>query len=181
MTRTGLFVLAAGLGLVAAGWWLAWPSFLAVGLALLAAVVAGAATVLRPSRLRLHRDLAPDRVTKGGTVVTVLRIESRSRRTIHGLDAVQRVGTRALPTALPKVRPGEVISRAVSFTATERGVFEVGPVEVVRRDPFGLFHLVRARGGRAALGLPAGPAPGHRAVGEGPPPGGPELGHGPHR
>jgi uncharacterized protein (DUF58 family) len=146
MTRTGLFVLVAGLSLVAAGWWLAWPSFLAVGLALLAAVVAGAATVLRPSRLRLHRDLAPDRVTKGGTVVTVLRIESRSRRTIHGLDAVQRVGTRALPTALPKVRPGEVISRAVSFTATERGVFEIGPVEVVRRDPFGLFHLVRAHG-----------------------------------
>lgn len=146
MTRTGLLVVVVGVGLTGAGWWLAWPAFLAVGVALTAAVLSSAAVVLRPSRLRLHRDLAPNRVGKGGTVVTVLRIESRGRRSVHGLDAVQRIGERTLPTALPKVRPGEVISRAVSFTATDRGVFELGPVEVVRRDPFGLFHLVRHHG-----------------------------------
>jgi len=146
MTRAGLLVLVTGLLLTAGGVALAWPAFLALGLPLVAAVAAGAAVVLRPSRLRLHRDLAPNRVEKGGTVVTVLRIENRSRRAAAGLDAVQRLGERALPTALPRVRPGEVVSRAVSFTATARGVYELGPVEVVRRDPLGLFRLVRSHG-----------------------------------
>ncbi|MET0902918.1 MAG: DUF58 domain-containing protein [Acidimicrobiales bacterium] len=146
MTRSGAIVLALAAGLSVSGVVLSWPAVLALGIALGGALAIGVAGVFRPMRLVVHRHLAPSRVSKGGTVVTVLTLENRSRRASSPLESVQRIGERRIAALLPRVRGGELVTRAVPFTASDRGVFELSPVETERRDLFGFFRVARSHG-----------------------------------
>jgi uncharacterized protein (DUF58 family) len=146
MTLFGLGALLAGIAALAMGLTLDWLSFDLIGLGLLAVVVLGFATVARPSRLVIDREIQPPRVPKGSPAIAFLTFANRGRRTVGVAVATQPFGGQRVRTVIPKLRGGERGTRAYRLPTTHRGIFDVQPVEVTRRDSFELFRLSRKHG-----------------------------------
>lgn len=143
MTRFGLATLLAGAAALVLGLVLDWLALDLVGLGLLTVLVLGFATVVRPSRLAIEREIQPRRVPKGSPAIAFLTFANRGRRTIPVAIATQTFGRQRVRTVIPKLRGGERGSRAYRLPTRERGVFEVEPIELTRRDPFELFRHSR--------------------------------------
>ncbi len=143
MTLFGLAALLAGVVALVLGLSLDWLSFDLLGLGLLAVVVLGFAAVARPSRLVIDREIQPPRVPKGSPAIAFLTFANRGRRTIPVAVATQPFGAQRVRTVIPKLRGGERGTRAYRLPTTRRGIFDVAPVEVTRRDSFELFRLSR--------------------------------------
>jgi uncharacterized protein (DUF58 family) len=146
MTLFGLGALLAGIVALTMGLTLEWLSFDLIGLGLLAVVVLGFATVARPSRLVIDREIQPPRVPKGSPAIAFLTFANRGRRTVGVAVATQPFGGQRVRTVIPKLRGGERGTRAYRLPTTHRGIFDVQPVEVTRRDSFELFRLSRKHG-----------------------------------
>jgi uncharacterized protein (DUF58 family) len=121
-------------------------SFDLIGLGLLAVVVLGFAAVARPSRLVIDREIQPPRVPKGSPAIAFLTFANRGRRTVPVSVATQPFGGHRVRTVIPKLRGGERGTRAYRLPTTRRGIFDVLPVEVTRRDPYEFFRLSRKHG-----------------------------------
>jgi uncharacterized protein (DUF58 family) len=143
VTGFGLATLLAGLASLVLGLTFDWLSFDLVGLGLLVVVVLGFAVVVRPSRLAIQREIQPPRVPKGSPAIAFLTFANRGRRTVPVSIATQAFGTQRVRTVIPKLRGGERGTRAYRLPTTRRGVFDVEPVELTRRDPFELFRRTR--------------------------------------
>ena len=146
MTLFGLAALLAGIAALVTGLTLDWPGFDLLGLGLLAAVAVGFAAVARPSRLVIEREIQPPRVPKGSPAIAFLTFANRGRRSVPVSVATQPFGKQRVRTVIPKLRGGERGTRAYRLPTTRRGIFDVQPVEVTRRDAFELFRLSRKHG-----------------------------------
>jgi uncharacterized protein (DUF58 family) len=143
MTLFGLAALLAGIASLVLGLSLDWLSFDLVGLGLLVLVALGLLAVARPSRLVIDREIQPPRVPKGSPAIAFLSFANRGRRTIPLSVATQPFGALRVRTVIPRLRGGEHGTRAYRLPTTRRGIFDVDPVEVTRRDSFELFRLSR--------------------------------------
>jgi uncharacterized protein (DUF58 family) len=146
MTLFGLGALLAGIAALTTGLSLDWLAFDLIGLGLLAVVVLGFAAVARPSRLVIDREIQPPRVPKGSPAIAFLTFANRGRRTVPVAVATQPFGSQRVRTVIPKLRGGERGTRAYRLPTRQRGIFDVLPVEVTRRDSFELFRLSRRHG-----------------------------------
>ena len=146
MTRIGWAALLAGGAALALGLSLGWRSFDLVGVGLLAALGLAAGLVARPSRLEIERQIQPPRVPKGSPAIAFLTFANRGRATVGVTVANQPFGDIAVRTVIPRLRRGERGVRTYRLPTSRRGVFDVGPVEVTRRDPFELFGRSRRYG-----------------------------------
>lgn len=146
MTRAGLGALVAGVVLVVVGWVLVWPTLVILGAGALVLVVAAAAWVVRPPSLHIERQIHPDRVPKSTPATALLHLSNTGRRRVPVTVAVQPVASTAVRAVLPELRPGASGVRTYSLPTDRRGVFDVGPLEVTRSDPFGLFRVTRRFG-----------------------------------
>lgn len=146
MTLFGLAGLLAGIASIVLGLSLDWLAFDLLGLGLLAVVLLGLLTVARPSRLAIDREIQPPRVPKGSPAIAFLTFANRGRRSMPVAVATQPFGSIKVRTVIPKLRGGERGTRAYRLPTTRRGIFDVEPVEVTRRDAFELFRLSRKHG-----------------------------------
>src|SRR3954464_15433499 len=146
MPLFGLAAALAGIAALVMGLTLDWLSFDLIGLGLLAAVLIGYGAVARPSRLVIDREIQPPRVPKGSPAIAFLTFANRGRRTVPVAVATQPFGGQRVRTVIPKLRGGERGTRAYRLPTTRRGIFDVLPVEVTRRDAFELFRLSRKHG-----------------------------------
>jgi uncharacterized protein (DUF58 family) len=117
--------------------------FYVVGGALLG-LVAGTAIYITFTRRRIavDRELHPPRVHAGSPSRVDLRVENQgSRRTpVLGLrDAVS--GTRGANLHVGPLKPKGVVRAAYRLPTDKRGVLEIGPLQVVLSDPFGLTQV----------------------------------------
>src|SRR5438477_1239518 len=143
MTLFGLGALVAGLAAIVTGLTLDWLSFDLLGLGLLAVVLLGGLAVVRPSRLVIDREIQPPRVPKGSPAIAFLTFANRGRRAVPVTVATQPFGGTNVRTVIPRLRRGERGTRAYRLPTTRRGIFDVQPVEVTRRDAFEFFHISR--------------------------------------
>ena len=146
MTRIGLAALVTGLFALVLGLAFGWRSFDAVGIGLLVVVLIGLVIITRPSRLSIDRQIQPPRVPKGTPAIAFLTFANRGRSTVGVTVANQPFGDLQVRTLIPRLRRGERGVRTYRLPTTRRGIFEVGPVEVTRRDPFELFRVSRRHG-----------------------------------
>ena len=143
MTLFGLALLLAGAASLAIGLTFDWLSFDLIGLGLLAVVVFGFAAVAHRSRLIIDREIQPPRVPKGSPAIAFLTFANRSRRSVPVTVATQHFSNMQVRTVIPRLRGGERGTRAYRLPTTRRGIFDVEPVEITRRDPYELFRLSR--------------------------------------
>ena len=146
MTTVGVGALLAGVAALITGLTLDWLAFDLLGIGLLGVLVLGFAAVARPSRLVIDREIQPPRVPKGSPAIAFLTFANRGRRTVPVAVATQPFGSQRVRTVIPKLRGGERGTRAYRLPTRQRGIFDVTPLEVTRRDSFELFRLSRKHG-----------------------------------
>ena len=147
MTRAGVATACGGLLALVLGLVLRWIAFDLVGVGLLLVVLLGFGAVARPSTLSIERAIQPDRVPKGSPAVAVLTVTNHGRRRSAPTVASQPFGGGEVRTPLPRLRANERGLRTYRLPTSQRGILDVGPVEVTRRDPFELFRTARRFGG----------------------------------
>lgn len=146
MTRLGLGAAPLGIALLALGLAAHWQPVGVLGAGLVVLVAGSLAYVGRRPRLRLDRTVEPPRVEKGQPAIAVIHVTNLSRRTLGALPIEQRLGDRPISARLPRLRRGEEGLRAYRLPTSQRGTYDVGPVEMPRADPFGLCRTVQRMG-----------------------------------
>jgi uncharacterized protein (DUF58 family) len=147
VTVPGVAALLAGIVSLALGLGFDWLAFDLVGLGLLAAVVIGFAVIARPSPLVIDREIQPPRVPKGSPAIAFLTFANRGRRSVPVTVATQPFAGSNVRTVIPRLRRGERGTRAYRLPTTRRGIFDVDPVEVTRRDAYEFYRVSRRHGG----------------------------------
>jgi uncharacterized protein (DUF58 family) len=140
LTRQGLLVAGGAGAMIAGGRLLGVLELFIIGAAAGALVVASIATVLL-SRLRLAvaRNVTPPRVYAGSPSRVELSIRNDGERTTPVLRLFDPVtGTRGADLMLSPLEPDVVNRAAYRLPTDRRGIVEIGPLEVVVTDPFGL-------------------------------------------
>lgn len=133
--------------LLAIGGWLGhWGGIAVLGTGLVVVTLAALAHSLRRPQLSIQRQVEPPRVEKGSPAIAVVHATNRSRRSLPGITVEQRLGDEPVRLVLPRLRRGESGLRTYRLPTSRRGVFEIGPIEVVRADPFGLCRNVQRLG-----------------------------------
>lgn len=143
LTRQGRSLAAVSVVLIALGRVFGTIEFFIVGVSLLALLVLTVASVaLTRLRIAVDRELHPPRVHAGSPSRVDLRVENQGgRRTpVLGLrDAVS--GTRGAHLHVGPLEPGGVVRAAYRLPTEKRGVLEIGPLQVVLGDPFGMTRV----------------------------------------
>jgi uncharacterized protein (DUF58 family) len=109
------------------------------------------AWVLRRPRLEVHREVEPDRVTVGEDALGLLRVRNLARRSSPGMVARERYGDGSLDVALPKLEADGEHMTPYRLPTDQRGVIQIGPMELRRADPFGLVAATQRFGELATL------------------------------
>ncbi len=151
MTRTGWTALVLGAALTAVGWRLSWAPFVVLGVGALLFVAFGASYLVRRPRLAIERQIQPGRVSKGSLAISYLDIRNTSRYSSPATPCVQALGPSSVRATIPKLVGGERAIRTVRLPTSRRGVFEVGPVEITRSDPFGIVRHSQRLAGTDAI------------------------------
>ncbi len=150
-TIRGIGTVAAGAVLVAAGFTFGYPDLVVIGVtAVIAVLCALLYAALRP-RLSVRRSVDPDRVTRGEPCLQTLTIGNASRWRAATLVAQDRCGEGRIPVPLVRLRPAQDSQVRYPVPTARRGVVDVGPLTVQRRDPLGLVRLSRSHGGTARV------------------------------
>jgi uncharacterized protein (DUF58 family) len=151
LTPLGWGTLAGCVLLYAAGFALGYPEpvVLATG-GLLALLTALAWTAPKP-RLEVHREVTPLKVPRGEAAVAVLSVTNLGRQGLSGLRAQDRIGASEHTIDLPRLPKGAVRTVSYPLPTEVRGEIPVGPLRLVRADPFGLTRRVREYGRPATL------------------------------
>ncbi len=146
MTRLGIGTAAAGATLTGVGWAARWPAVVVLGAGLLILLLGSVIQVLRRPHLALDRAVEPPRVEKGTPAIAVVHVTNLSRRTLPPLAIEQRLGDTPVRALLPRLRVGEQGLRTYRLPTAQRGVYEIGPIEIPKADPFGLCRTVQQMG-----------------------------------
>ncbi len=150
----GWGLAASGVALVVAGALVGIKEFYPLGAAALALVAASGVWLWR-SRcvIEISRWVQPQRVPAGGAA----RVDLAARNASERRSPVTLVrdpldgGRRTAEVALAPLRQGEEVRTAYRLPGLERGVYSVGPVQLVTGDPFGLTRRVEVAGAPGRL------------------------------
>src|SRR5262245_13946194 len=147
VTSRGFGLGIAGPVLVALGFAFGYVELAVLGCACVAAIAGAWLFVAWRPHLDVARAVAPDRVMRGESSTARIEISNASR--FFGATLIARDQTRPgspVAIALVRVRPGRVTAASYEVPTRRRGIVEIGPLEVTRRDPLGLVGVVRHYG-----------------------------------
>ena len=135
--------------------------------------VAGAATllfglgwVLRRPKLRIERQIEPDRVVRGEVALGLLKVGNQSTLTSSPMVAYEATGSTKVTVDIPRLASGDATNVTYRLPTARRAVVPVGPLSVTKQDPFGLWRITQTVGDvrqlwvhpvtHALSGLPSG-------------------------
>jgi uncharacterized protein (DUF58 family) len=147
VSARGVGLLVVGTGLLGAGFGLGYPELAVLGTAAWCALGYAVAYAAWRPRLVVSRSADPDRVVRGEAAGVTLILRNAGRLRGATLVAYDRCGTHSVPVPLLRLRPGRETVTTYPVPTRRRGVVEVGPLRVVRRDPLGLVSMGRSHGG----------------------------------
>jgi uncharacterized protein (DUF58 family) len=133
-----------------ASWRLGYVEFAVLGTACLTALVLGRLLLLYRVPLRVHREVAPSRCSRGDDALGVVTIGNLGRFPTHRLAATDWCGG-PLTVRIPRLGPGASYRASYFLPTNRRGETPVGPLKLSAVDPLGLFRRVRAYGQPATL------------------------------
>ncbi|GAA1368351.1 DUF58 domain-containing protein [Catellatospora chokoriensis] len=155
VTLRGVGLTVGGVALLATGFTFGYPELAVLGAtAVIAQLHALIHAALRP-RLSVTRSVEPDRVARGEGSTVTLTVRNTGRfgaATLVAHDQCGRAGQRAtVPVPLLRLRPGTDTDVSYPVPTDRRGVVDVGPLQVTRRDPLGLVSVSRSHGDTARI------------------------------
>ncbi|GIF96511.1 DUF58 domain-containing protein [Catellatospora citrea] len=155
VTLRGVGLTVGGVALLATGFTFGYPELAVLGAtAVIAQLHALIHAALRP-RLSVTRSVEPDRVARGEGSTVTLTVRNTGRfgaATLVAHDQCGRAGQRAtVAVPLLRLRPGTDTDVSYPVPTDRRGVVDVGPLQVTRRDPLGLVSVSRSHGDTARI------------------------------
>jgi uncharacterized protein (DUF58 family) len=140
LTGLGRSVAICTALLFVGGWALGYPELAVLGAAGALALAVGLGLVVRRTALVVRRELVPDRVTRGEPAVASLQVRNVARLPSPRLTAVDPCGPGQASVTLSRLRPGASNEVTYRLPTNRRGAFQVGPLQVHRSDPLGLWR-----------------------------------------
>ncbi|HVF32053.1 MAG TPA: DUF58 domain-containing protein [Acidimicrobiales bacterium] len=141
LTRRGWMLAAGSSAFFFGGWLFDLVELTVLGVVILALCAGAAAYVsLQPVQVRTERTLHPPRVHAGASSrvdLEVLNTGTRRTPVLHVRDPFDR-GWRWARFLVPPLRGKSSTRAAYRLPTEERGIFDIGPLEVSLSDPFGL-------------------------------------------
>jgi uncharacterized protein (DUF58 family) len=132
-------------------WLLGYVEFAVFGTAGLSALVIGRMALVRRVPLRVHREIAPARVTRGERALGVVTVGNLGRFGTRRLLATDLCGDTPLVIEIPRLRPGASHTASYYLPTNRRGEIPVGPLRLAALDSLGLFRRVHAYGQTTTL------------------------------
>jgi uncharacterized protein (DUF58 family) len=146
LTGRGRGALAVSAVLYGAGVALGYVELLVLATGGVLAVVAGAGWMVRNPALGVDRRLEPTRVERGAVAKAVVTFTNTGRLASSAVTAVDRAGRRGLPVEVARLAPGASAVAEYPLPTGRRMAVDVGPIDVTREDPLGLWRRVRSAG-----------------------------------
>ncbi|GAA4635209.1 hypothetical protein GCM10023196_079780 [Actinoallomurus vinaceus] len=146
LTPVGWGVAAVSVVLYAAGALLGYPEPVALAVGGLLAVAAALLWTLPQPKLTVEREITPLRVARGEPASGILHVTNTGRARRAGMRAYDACGDGRIEVRVPVLRPGATETVDYRLPTDRRGEIPVGPLRLVRADPFGLARRVREYG-----------------------------------
>jgi uncharacterized protein (DUF58 family) len=138
LTRSGLGAAVAAVLLAVAGWWWHYIELVVIA-AVVAVLVVGAVWSARHrTALIVHRRVHTVRVARGDPLRLTYRVVNQASHRSSPVTVVDRFAGRDVRTPVPPVAARDLADVGTLVPTSRRGLFELGPADVVRSDPFGL-------------------------------------------
>ena len=138
LTRSGLGVLVVAILLAGCGWWWGYEELVVAAVAAIALVAIGAWSSRRRPRIAVTRRLATTRVARGDPVHAIYRVTNDSKHRSSPATLIDRLDLQPISIEVPSLASSSAATVHGALPTRRRGVFDVGPWEVERVDPFGL-------------------------------------------
>jgi uncharacterized protein (DUF58 family) len=156
ITPAGRAVLVGSVVLLVAGRFLGYPELwapAATGLAALVAAALVAAVRWRaPVPVAVERRPVPRRVVRGEKATARLTVSVVSgRRGAPTLSLRDRLDGRPVEVRVGRLKAGGTRLHEYPLPTGRRGLLELGPLRLIRSDPFGLVEVAKGLGGRETL------------------------------
>lgn len=123
-----------------------WEPVTVLGAGLVVLDAGSLSYVMRRPRISLLRSIEPHYVEKGRPAVALIEATNQSRRAVTSLSIEQNIGDRRIASSLPRLAAGQSAMRAYRLPTDSRGTFRVGPIDLPRSDPFGMWRSVQILG-----------------------------------
>ncbi len=143
LTRSGLGALIAVVVMIGAGLWWRYEELVVSGVGLATLIVAAVWVSRRPSRATYKRRIGAVRVPRGDTINVVYRVRNTSRFRTAPATVIDRCDNVETRVPIDPVAASDAVDFFGTIPTTRRGVFDVGPFEVERFDPFWLAMGLR--------------------------------------
>ncbi|MEJ3746491.1 DUF58 domain-containing protein [Actinomycetes bacterium KLBMP 9797] len=151
LTRRGVAVLVLGVALLAFGVWGGYPMMRALGGILLGAVLAAVLLTARRLSVEVRRSVYPDRVERGRPALASLWVRNPGSGRLAGFLATDVAGSGTRTIRVRALPPGAEAVYHYELPTGARGKLSVGPLVLLRVDPFGLARSELRAGETATL------------------------------
>jgi uncharacterized protein (DUF58 family) len=138
LTKSGLGALVTAVALAITGWWWSYEEVVVAAIAIGAALLMGVWVSQRPLRATVTRRLQAVRVPRGDPVVVHFRLRNSTRFRSGRATIIDRCDGSEVRVETAPVASNAELTVSGQIPTRRRGVFDVGPFEIERVDPFWL-------------------------------------------
>ena len=138
LTKSGLGALLTALVLLVVGWWWNYEEVVVAAFLIVAVLLTAVWVSQRPLRAAVTRRLLAVRVPRGDPIVVIYRVRNSTRFRSDRATIIDRCDGAEVRVPVEPVTSNSEITVKGSIPTRRRGVFDVGPFEIERLDPFWL-------------------------------------------
>jgi uncharacterized protein (DUF58 family) len=138
LTRSGLGAVIAAIVLAIVGWWWNYEEIVIIAIVIAGVLLVATWVSQRPLRARVIRRLTAVRVPRGDPIVIDYRLRNSTRFRSGRATIIDRCDEAVTRVDTPTVAPNTEQTVRGAIPTSRRGVFDVGPLEIERIDPFWL-------------------------------------------
>jgi uncharacterized protein (DUF58 family) len=138
LTKSGLGTVLTGLVLAIVGWWWNYEELVIAALAIGAVLLVAIWVSQRPLRAVVTRRLQAVRVPRGDPIVVTYRVRNATRFRSGRATIIDRCDDAEIRVDVAPVASNTEHTVTGAIPTRRRGVFDVGPFEIERIDPFWL-------------------------------------------
>ncbi len=151
LTRSGLGTVLCAVVLAGLGWWWGYEELVLVAVVMGGVMLIAVWVSQRPLRATVTRRLVAPRVARGDPVRLVYRLHNTTRFRSGRATIIDYCGTEQARIPIGSVLAHSATVIEGTIPTRRRGVFEVGPLDIERIDPFWLTIGTRRTGQTATV------------------------------
>lgn len=136
LTRSGLGAIVAALVMFFLGLRLNYEELVVASLGIALVLMLAVLITRRSVRSKVERRLMTVRVPRGDPVRVVYRVSNATRHRSSRATVIDQCDDATITIPVSSVSPGELLDVPASIPTRRRGVFEVGPLDIEKVDPF---------------------------------------------